>query len=78
MPGMLAHADNWGHWRGVDGNGVALNVDPPTEFGPSKNLKWRFAIPGRGSGSPVVWDNQVFAVSAAPIAGQGDKLSFRV
>lgn len=78
MPSMSAYADNWGHWRGVDGNGVALNVDPPTEFGPSKNLKWRFPIPGRGSGSPVVWDNQVFAVTAAPIAGQGDKLSFRV
>jgi outer membrane protein assembly factor BamB len=75
---QLVYADNWGHWRGVDGNGMAVNVDPPTEFGPSKNLKWRVSIPGRSSGSPVVWEDQVFVVTAAPIPGQGAKLSFRV
>jgi outer membrane protein assembly factor BamB len=75
---QLVYADNWGHWRGVDGNGMAVNVDPPTEFGPSKNLKWRVSIPGRSSGSPVVWEDQVFVVTAAPIPGQGARLSFRV
>lgn len=75
---QFVYADNWGHWRGVDGNGMAVNVDPPTEFGPSKNLKWRVSIPGRSSGSPVVWEDQVFVVTAAPIPGQGAKLSFRV
>ncbi|XZE19655.1 PQQ-binding-like beta-propeller repeat protein [Pirellulaceae bacterium SH449] len=78
VSGQSAYADNWGHWRGVDGNGVAVNVDPPTEFGPSKNLKWRVPIPGRSSGSPVVWGNQVFIVTAAPISGERSKLSFRV
>jgi outer membrane protein assembly factor BamB len=71
-------ADNWGHWRGVNGNSVAANANPPTEFGPSKNLKWKVAIPGRGSGSPVVWDQQVFAVTAVPGTKGNNSLQFQI
>ncbi len=70
----LALADNWGHWRGVGGNGIALNAQPPVEFGEGKNIKWKVAVPGRGSGSPVIWDQRVFVVSAVPAgssAGRG-------
>jgi outer membrane protein assembly factor BamB len=60
-------ADNWGHWRGVAGNGVAANAEPLTEFGSDLNVKWKVAVPGQGSGSPIVWDEQVFVVSAVPM-----------
>ena len=30
------HADNWGHWRGPTGNGVAENATPPTEWSDTK------------------------------------------
>jgi outer membrane protein assembly factor BamB len=63
-----AHADNWGHWRGVDGNGVA-NANPPVRFSSGENLRWKVAIPGRGSGSPVVWEDRVFVVTAVPAQG---------
>ncbi len=63
-----ASAENWGHWRGVDGNGVA-KADPPIRFSPSENLRWKVEIPGRSSGSPVVWDDRVFVVTA--VATQG-------
>ena len=63
-------ADNWAHWRGPTGNGTATSGNPPTEWSPSKNIKWKIKIPGRGSGSPVVWGDKVFAVTAVPTAGE--------
>jgi outer membrane protein assembly factor BamB len=65
-----ALAENWGHWRGPTGNGAAVDANPPTEWSPTKNVKWKVEIPGRGSGSPVVWGNQVFVVTAVNAAGQ--------
>ena len=35
----------------------------------TKNVKWKVPVPGRGSGSPVVWEDKVFVVSA--VAGDG-------
>ena len=58
-----AHADNWGHWRGPTGNGIAENAAPPTEWSDTKNVKWKVAIPGNGSGSPVIWEDKVFVVT---------------
>ncbi|MDA8562964.1 PQQ-binding-like beta-propeller repeat protein [Mariniblastus sp.] len=57
------HAENWAHWRGPTGNGVALNATPPIEWSDTKNVKWKVEIPGKGSGSPVIWENKVFVVS---------------
>lgn len=67
----IAQADNWAHWRGPTGNGVALSGKPPTEWTATKNVKWKVSIPGRGSGSPVVWEDQVFVVTAVPKGGSG-------
>ncbi|MEO2000646.1 MAG: hypothetical protein ABGW75_03400, partial [Pirellulales bacterium] len=53
-----AQHQQWGHWRGPTGNGTSLTAKPPTEFGPDKNCRWKQAIPGRGSSSPVIWNQQ--------------------
>ena len=63
----FAHAGNWGHWRGPTGNSAALEGNPPTEWSTTKNVKWKVEIPGRGSSSPVVWDNRVFVTTAVPV-----------
>jgi len=63
-------ADNWAHWRGPTGNGVAVNAHPPVQWSPTENVKWKVAIPGRGSGSPVIWEDRVFAVTAVPTGNQ--------
>ena len=63
LSGGKAGADNWAHWRGPDGNGVARNASPPTQWSETKNIKWKVAIPGRGSGSPVIWKDRVFVVT---------------
>ncbi len=69
-------ADNWGHWRGKDGNGVAEGK-PPVEFSSTKNVKWQVEIPGAGSGSPVVWGDQVFVTTSVPGA-QPQQLKFQL
>lgn len=65
-------ADNWPHWRGDDGNGVSKTAKPPVKW-TEKNYKWKVAIPGSSSGSPVVWEDQVFVVTAVK-EGDGGRL----
>lgn len=63
-------ADNWAHWRGPAGNGSSDTAHPPTEWSSTKNVKWKVEIPGRGSSSPVIWENQVFVTTAVPVKAQ--------
>ncbi len=77
IAGNWAQADQWAHWRGPTGNGVAPEASPPVEFGPEKNMAWKTEIPGLGSGSPVVWNEQVIVTSAVP-TGKTNEYDFRV
>src|SRR5262249_23418421 len=65
----LAYGDNWGHWRGPNGNGAAVNASPVTEWSSTKNVKWKVELPGRENSSPVVWENRVFVSTAVPVGG---------
>jgi outer membrane protein assembly factor BamB len=69
LHGSQATAGNWGHWRGESGNGISSDANPPTEWSSSKNVKWKVPIPGRGTGSPVIWKDQVFVVTAVDADG---------
>lgn len=55
---------NWHQWRGPLGNGVAPAADPPVEWDAQTNIRWKAAIPGAGSATPIVWDDRVFVLSA--------------
>jgi outer membrane protein assembly factor BamB len=59
-----ARLDNWPHWRGPGANGVAPQSDPPLTWDENTNLKWKVEIPGRGVSTPIVWDQQVFVLTA--------------
>lgn len=62
---VAAPADqNWPQWRGPNQTGVAPHADPPSEWSETKNVKWKFKIPGQGSATPVIWGNLVFVQSA--------------
>ncbi|QEG41889.1 outer membrane protein assembly factor BamB family protein [Roseimaritima ulvae] len=74
---VVAGADNWPHWRGEAGNGVSTTATPPTQWSATENVKWKVPIPGRGSGSPVVWEDNVFVVTAVN-AGGGGLLDFKL
>lgn len=65
-------AGNWAHWRGPTGNGTAPDATPPTHWSATENVKWKVPIPGRGSGSPVIWNDRVFVVTAVETGRQPD------
>jgi outer membrane protein assembly factor BamB len=57
--------DNWPSWRGPSANGVApKSADPPTKWDEKTNIKWKTALLGRGSATPIVWGDQIFIVTA--------------
>ena len=68
-----SHGDNWPHWRGEGGNGVSTSANPPTEWSTTKNVKWKVMIPGRGSGSPIIWEDRVFVVTSVPAQSGGSR-----
>lgn len=55
---------NWPHWRGPGKMGVSPNGDPPLEWGESKNVKWKKAIPGKGHATPIIWGDRMFILMA--------------
>jgi len=62
------YIDNWPNWRGKNCDGVSINGTPPTEWSETKNVKWKIPIPGKGLGTPVVWENQIFITSAVKLS----------
>ena len=59
-----ASAGNWPQWRGPDGSGISTEKNLPSEWSPTKNIKWKTAIDGRAHSSPIVWGNKVFITTA--------------
>ncbi len=65
-------AANWPQWRGADGSGISTEKNLPSEWSPTKNIKWKTAINGRAHSSPIVWGNKIFlttAVEGAAVPG---------
>ena len=51
---------NWPQYRGPNGTGLAAETDnPPSEFGPSKHVLWKTAIPS-GHSSPSIGGDRIF------------------
>jgi outer membrane protein assembly factor BamB len=62
--------ENWGQWRGPLQNGFAPKADPPVEWSETKNVKWKFKIPGLGSATPIVWDDLIFIQTAVQVGNK--------
>ena len=62
--GPVERLDQWHHWRGPDANGTAPKANPPVRWDATTNIKWKAPLPGRGSATPIVWNDQVFIVTA--------------
>jgi outer membrane protein assembly factor BamB len=54
----------WPQWRGPLANGVAPKADPPTTWSETSNVKWKLKLPGYGTSTPIIWENQVFVQTA--------------
>jgi PQQ-like domain/Ankyrin repeats (many copies)/Domain of unknown function (DUF3471) len=62
---------NWPAFRGdgAAGNGDGQRAVTEWDVTSGKNIKWKTAIPGIATSSPVVWGDRVFAVTAISKAG---------
>lgn len=57
----------WPQWRGPLGTGVAPQANPPIEWSEEQNIAWKAEIPGKGSATPVIWENMIFLQTAVPV-----------
>ncbi len=55
---------NWPQWRGPTWNGVASQADPPVTWSETENLRWKTPIEGSGCGTPIIWGNRIFLLTA--------------
>ena len=60
---LSASAGDWTRFRGLNGSGVATDANVPTTWSDAKNLKWKTALPGRGSSSPIICGERIFVTS---------------
>ena len=57
---QAAAGSDWPQFRGPAGSGVCPDSTAPLEWSDAKNIKWKTALPGPGSSSPIVCGGQVF------------------
>ncbi len=68
LPAAEDAVPSWPAWRGPTGNGVALAGNPPVHWSETQNIRWKAAIPGAGTSTPVVSGGLVFILTAVPVA----------
>lgn len=59
LPRVIA---DWPQFRGPNGSGLASDSNPPTEFGPDKNVLWKLDL-AAGHSSPVVSGDLLFVTT---------------
>ena len=55
-----AAGGDWPRFRGPGGEATSDGTALPTTWSESQNLKWKLALPGAGSSSPIVFGDRVF------------------
>lgn len=60
------NAQNWPSFRGLNASGVAEGTNPPVTWDLEKtqNVLWKTQIPGLSHASPIVWDNNIYVITA--------------
>src|SRR5829696_2487626 len=57
-------AEDWPQFRGPAGRGVVIGDQvPPSEWTKTKNVTWKFEVPGHGWSCPIVTGGRVFVTS---------------
>lgn len=63
--GRGVNAENWVQWRGPTADGIASpTANPPLQWDSKTNIAWVADLPGQGTSTPIIWDDQVFVLSA--------------
>src|SRR5215213_8351581 len=61
-PVRMVASDEWPQFRGPNGTGVSETKGLPSEFGPTKNVVWKTALPA-GHSSPVLTRDRIFVTA---------------
>jgi len=79
LSGLLVAAENasdfekyWHQWRGPYMTGVSPDGDPAIEWSETKNIKWKIDIPGKGHATPIIWEDQIFVLTAVETDKEGN------
>ncbi len=60
----IGTGSDWPQWRGPLGTGESPTAKPPLTWSEEQNIRWKVEIPGRGDGSPIVFGEHVFVLTA--------------
>ena len=66
---------DWPQFRGPNSDGHSDESKTPMEWSDTKNVTWKFSVPGLGWSSPAIANGKVFLTTAVP---KGEGLSLRV
>ena len=58
--GTAIAGENWPHWRGPAGTGVATETNLPTAWGTETNVAWRVEMPAWTGSTPIIWGEHIF------------------
>ena len=64
QPSDLYSAEDWLQWRGMNNTGVADGSKPPEVWSEEQNIRWKVAIDGNGSSTPIISGKRVFLLTA--------------
>ena len=65
----LAAAQEWPRFRGPNGSGVDASGTVPAEWNAQSQL-WSVDVPGVGHGSPAIWEDRIFLLSAVAVPAE--------
>jgi outer membrane protein assembly factor BamB len=53
-------AADWTRFRGPEGSGISDDKNVPTQWSDTQNIRWKTALPGPGSSSPITLGDKIF------------------
>jgi outer membrane protein assembly factor BamB len=56
--------NNWPQWRGPLSRGESTTAKPPVTWSETNNIRWKVAVPGSGTSTPIVWNDRIFLLTA--------------
>jgi outer membrane protein assembly factor BamB len=71
--GFPTRGENWTSWRGEDGRRALASGPQILKFGADSH-RWKVALPGKGSSTPIVVDGRIFVT--APVDGVDALISY--
>ena len=64
LAALLALQSDWPAWRGAGGSGSITAGQYPTRWS-SEDAAWKFALPGKGTSTPIVWRDRIYLTTPA-------------